>query len=144
MAFNHLMRFTIQFEAKRFYARGTRFIPSLSSVTRNSKNRLDQSKTQSNNSEFQNEIINESAEELLKNATTGDAMSSYQHPKRIEDVWDSAPYPKNSNWKQSQAKFSVRPRCDPRETSVILFPGQGKKFPQTLKKRCNAKLKNFD
>lgn len=39
-----------------------------------------------------------------------------------------APYPKNSNLRQSQAKFSYRPVCDPRQTSIILFPGQGTQF----------------
>ena len=122
------LRSPLQFEVKRFYARGTRLIPSISNITRNSKNRLDQSTALSNDNASQFEVINKSAEELLNNSSTGDSLSRHQRPKRIEDVWDSAPYPKNSNWKQSQAKFSSRPTRDPRETSIILFPGQGKIF----------------
>lgn len=48
-----------------------------------------------------------------------------KHRKQIEELWDSDPYPKGTNWKQNQAKYSLRPNCDPRETSIILFPGQG-------------------
>jgi len=129
MAFNRSIQLPFRFEIKRFYARGTRLIPSISNNARNTKNQSEQPTTQPKDSESHIEVTNKSVEELLNNATTGDAISSHQRPKRIEDVWDSAPYPKNSNPKQSQAKFSSRPSRNPRETSVILFPGQGETCP---------------
>lgn len=45
-----------------------------------------------------------------------------------EDAWSSGPYPKNVMHRREQAKYSFRPKIDPRETSVILFPGQGAQF----------------
>lgn len=58
--------------------------------------------------------------EILQNSTTYlDLQSSV-----AADDWATPLYPK-SNFYSEQAKFSYRPKVDPRETSIILFPGQG-------------------
>ncbi|XP_063612986.1 probable malonyl-CoA-acyl carrier protein transacylase, mitochondrial [Penaeus indicus] len=66
----------------------------------------------------------ESPKVLLDNATT----YSEQEPQTQEDLWTEGPYPHKSNFKQSQAKNSRRPKVDPRGTSVLLFPGQGTQY----------------
>lgn len=68
-------------------------------------------------------VSHESPKELLDNAAQYDNTV-----ETLDDVWTKGPYPHHSNYKQSQAKFSKRPNIDPRETSVILFPGQGTQF----------------
>lgn len=48
-----------------------------------------------------------------------------------EDMWITSPYPKGAytNFQQSQALKSLRPpNIDPRDTSVILFPGLGSQY----------------
>lgn len=118
-------------EFKRFYARGSRYLPpaNMDSSIGDKEETKDQKL-----SEFvephQRKILprtfSESPKELLENAASFREGSPRNKPKeRVEDIWDSDPYPKDSNWKQSQAKFSMRPKCDPRQTSIILFPGQG-------------------
>lgn len=64
------------------------------------------------------------AKELLEDST------SYvgEHPETEEDVWATKPYPKHFDPRQSQAQHSLRPRVDPRDTSIIMFPGQGTQF----------------
>ncbi|KAK3866605.1 hypothetical protein Pcinc_027871 [Petrolisthes cinctipes] len=66
----------------------------------------------------------ESPKQLLENS------ASYQDiPVAPDDVWIKGPYPQNSNFNQSQAKFSKRPpSIDPQNTSVIFFPGQGTQY----------------
>lgn len=61
------------------------------------------------------------AKKLLENATTyvGEKGESE------EDVWATKPYPKHYDPRQSQAQHSLRPKVDPRDTSIIMFPGQG-------------------
>ncbi|KAG7176258.1 malonyl-CoA-acyl carrier protein transacylase-like, partial [Homarus americanus] len=76
------------------------------------------------NSESVEEIFSkESPKQLLENA------ASYEDsPLSPDDVWTQGPYPHHSNYKQSQAKNSKRPKVDPRETSIVLFPGQGAQY----------------
>ncbi|KAI5730294.1 hypothetical protein M8J76_012125 [Diaphorina citri] len=64
------------------------------------------------------------AKELLENSTTyvGETVETE------EDVWASKPYPKHYDPRQSQAQHSLRPKTDPRDTSIIMFPGQGTQF----------------
>ena len=47
-----------------------------------------------------------------------------------DDEWVSSPYPHGSviNPKQSQALKSLRPKVNPSDTSIILFPGQGSQY----------------
>ncbi|XP_057366232.1 probable malonyl-CoA-acyl carrier protein transacylase, mitochondrial [Daphnia carinata] len=118
---------------KRLYARGSRYFPT-DQPPANSKNDSKQRNNESNGRypslvECAPKMIRESPRELLENAASFKEGTPANAPKeRMEDVWNSDPYPKGSNWKQSQAKYSKRPGCDPRETSIILFPGQGTQF----------------
>lgn len=48
-------------------------------------------------------------------------------PKSAEDVWSTSPYPKGTIGR-SQGLHSLRPRINPEETSIILFPGQGSQY----------------
>lgn len=68
---------------------------------------------------------------LLKNLL--DNSASYEDSKKTEspeDSWATLPYSHiDSNaMKRNQADKSFRPKIDPRETSIILFPGQGSQF----------------
>ncbi|XP_065210788.1 probable malonyl-CoA-acyl carrier protein transacylase, mitochondrial isoform X2 [Planococcus citri] len=47
-----------------------------------------------------------------------------------DDEWISSPYPQGAivNPKQSQAMKSLRPKVNPGDTSIILFPGQGSQY----------------
>lgn len=47
-----------------------------------------------------------------------------------EDEWRTSPYPIGGvvNPRQSQSMKSLRPKVDPSETSIILFPGQGSQY----------------
>lgn len=65
----------------------------------------------------------ESPKKLLENAANYEDL-----PLGPDDVWTKGPYPHNSNYKQSQAKYSHRPKVDPLETSILLFPGQGTQY----------------
>lgn len=65
----------------------------------------------------------ESPKQLLENASTFEDL-----PYSPDDVWTQGPYPHKSSYKQSQAKHSKRPKVDPRETTLILFPGQGTQY----------------
>uniref|UniRef100_A0A146LR85 [acyl-carrier-protein] S-malonyltransferase n=1 Tax=Lygus hesperus TaxID=30085 RepID=A0A146LR85_LYGHE len=48
-------------------------------------------------------------------------------PTKGEDAWATSPYPKGAVIR-SQGLRSLRPLVDPKETSVILFPGQGTQY----------------
>ncbi|KAI9559516.1 hypothetical protein GHT06_013513 [Daphnia sinensis] len=118
---------------KRFFARGSRYIPTdQPPASSESESKLHNNKSNGQNPshvESASKTIHESPRELLENAASFKDGLSGNFPKdRMEDIWNSTPYPKNSNWKQSQAKHSMRPARDPRETSIILFPGQGTQF----------------
>lgn len=60
-----------------------------------------------------------SAEDLLSGAVVD------QEPKPItpNDIWATSAYPKSE--KRLQSKHLLTPRVDPRDTTLILFPGQG-------------------
>ena len=45
-----------------------------------------------------------------------------------ENAWATSPYPEGAVLKRDQSRQSKRPKTDPRETSIILFPGQGTQF----------------
>lgn len=61
--------------------------------------------------------------QLLENA----ASFQDQLPQTKEQVWSTAPYPKGAI-PRSQASYSLRPNIDPKETTILLFPGQGSQF----------------
>lgn len=46
-----------------------------------------------------------------------------------EKTFATTPYPEGTVFSQfSQGSLSFRPKCDPKDTSIILFPGQGTQF----------------
>ncbi|XP_054275239.1 probable malonyl-CoA-acyl carrier protein transacylase, mitochondrial [Macrosteles quadrilineatus] len=65
-------------------------------------------------------------QELLHNAAT------FEHEGNEEltpdNVWATSPYPKGAVNHRLQSRHSLRPRVDPRETSLILFPGEGSQY----------------
>lgn len=44
-----------------------------------------------------------------------------------EQMWSTLPYAQGTKIR-NQAVYSFRPKKDPRETSIIMFPGQGQQF----------------
>uniref|UniRef100_A0A8J2RM93 [acyl-carrier-protein] S-malonyltransferase n=1 Tax=Daphnia galeata TaxID=27404 RepID=A0A8J2RM93_9CRUS len=120
-------------EFSRFYARGSRYFPndrlSHDVDSEEKKHKIKLGDSDGSHLERAPMTLGESPKQLLENAASfREATSHNKLKERIEDIWNSDPYPKNSNWKQSQAKHSIRPHCDPRGTSIILFPGQGTQF----------------
>ncbi|XP_053689343.1 probable malonyl-CoA-acyl carrier protein transacylase, mitochondrial [Sabethes cyaneus] len=63
-------------------------------------------------------------QDLLDNAATFDNV----RPHNEQDSWATLPYVEGTHFHRSQAMKSTRPRIDPRETSIILFPGQGTQY----------------
>ena len=139
---------------RRCYARGSRYFPprdrheekTLNKENSSSENEIshDSNPAHENSNQpmftserglfsrdkYLSKLDRETPEQLLKNAATfSDAGKGRRGvAKQMEDVWDSSPYPKNTNPKNSQDKFSVRPKRNPADTSIILFPGQGEQF----------------
>jgi [acyl-carrier-protein] S-malonyltransferase len=69
--------------------------------------------------------------DLLDNAATGDDST----PQNQADIWSTSPYPTGAiHNNRDQSKKSNRPRTDPRETSIVLFPGQGSQYVGMAKK----------
>ncbi|XP_014241555.1 probable malonyl-CoA-acyl carrier protein transacylase, mitochondrial [Cimex lectularius] len=71
-------------------------------------------------------VKGKSAKEMLEESSMIDEVEVTESK---EEVWATSPYPKiQGSDKRNQALFSFRPRVDPRDTSIILFPGQGTQF----------------
>lgn len=49
-------------------------------------------------------------------------------PKHPEYVWSTSPYPEGVFLKRDQSRHFIKPNIDPRETSLVLFPGQGTQY----------------
>lgn len=63
--------------------------------------------------------------ELLDNAALGEDVT----PQNQADLWSTSPYPDGAVFRnRDQSKKSRRPKQDPRETSIMLFPGQGSQY----------------
>jgi [acyl-carrier-protein] S-malonyltransferase len=64
--------------------------------------------------------------DLLDNA----ALGNDEIPTNPDDFWATNPYPKGAvhNRKRLQGMKVSRPKIDPKETSIILFPGQGAQY----------------
>lgn len=61
--------------------------------------------------------------DLLENAASYDDLKV----KNDENNWSSSPYP-NVIGRRDQKLKGLRPKIDPRETTIILFPGQGTQY----------------
>lgn len=70
-----------------------------------------------------NSVLKMSAKELLEEA----ADFQDQISKVRESQWATSPYPEGGV-PRSQAAYALRPRTNPRETSVLLFPGEGSQY----------------
>ncbi|MPC22586.1 Malonyl-CoA-acyl carrier protein transacylase, mitochondrial [Portunus trituberculatus] len=84
---------------------------------------------------IEKDYSHETPKELLDNAAQYNNIVDTP-----DDMWTKGPYPHQSKYSQSQAKYSKRPDIDPRGTSVILFPGQGTQYVaiQLVKVRAEA------
>lgn len=49
-------------------------------------------------------------------------------PDNPEHAWLTSPYPEGVLLKRDQSRHFIKPKVDPRETSLVLFPGQGTQF----------------
>lgn len=56
------------------------------------------------------------------------AVCSDPPPDNPENVWSTSPYPEGVLLKRDQSRHFRKPNIDPRETSIIMFPGQGTQF----------------
>ncbi|XP_025195608.1 probable malonyl-CoA-acyl carrier protein transacylase, mitochondrial [Melanaphis sacchari] len=77
-----------------------------------------------NNSKHTNET---DIKKLLEDGTVPEESSVVGDTEN----WTTSPYPKGSyvpHKNQSQAQHALRPNVDPKETSILLFPGQGTQF----------------
>lgn len=62
--------------------------------------------------------------ELLDNSATFDDIKN----ETSDNDWATLPYPDGTVLRRDQSKKALRPKIDPKETSVILFPGQGAQY----------------
>lgn len=65
--------------------------------------------------------------DLLENAVSGEESK----PKTAEDTWSTSPYPREvvfNDTRRDQSKNRHRTFKDPRDTTIILFPGQGTQY----------------
>lgn len=66
--------------------------------------------------------------DLLDNAAIGEDRK----PKSEEDTWSTTPYPKEAVFSNDSRRDQSRKRDrnfkDPRDTTIILFPGQGAQY----------------
>lgn len=70
---------------------------------------------------------NNRIQDLLDNAASGDD----RRPKNEADTWSTSPYTQDAvfnNKRRDQSKKRDRTFKDPRDTSIILFPGQGAQY----------------
>lgn len=64
------------------------------------------------------ELKTSNVEKLLDDAAT------FESEGDGDNLWSTSPYPKGVN-PRLQSRHSLRPKVDPSETSLILFPGEG-------------------
>lgn len=63
--------------------------------------------------------------DLLDNAATFEDLNQEPTP---DNDWSTLPYPEGTHLRRDQSKKAQRPKTDPKETSIILFPGQGAQY----------------
>lgn len=58
-----------------------------------------------------------------------DEAASFESDIDEDNLWSTSPYPNYVNNKRRlQSRYSLKPRVDPSETSLILFPGEGSQY----------------
>ncbi len=62
---------------------------------------------------------------VIKNLLDNSATYEDLKDNTPENEWSTLPYPEGSVVRHEQFNESVRPKQDPRDVSIILFPGQG-------------------
>lgn len=62
--------------------------------------------------------------DLLDNAATFEDLNK----ETPDNDWATLPYPEGTHLRRDQSKKAMRPKTDPKETSIILFPGQGAQY----------------
>lgn len=70
---------------------------------------------------------NGKVKDLLESAATGVDSK----PNNPDDVWSTSPYPQEAvfqNNYRDQSQKEKRIRKDPKNTSIVLFPGQGAQY----------------
>lgn len=63
-------------------------------------------------------------QDLLDNAASFDDV----RPSTEADEWATLPYIEGTHISRNQASKRVNPSVDPKDTSIILFPGQGAQY----------------
>lgn len=59
--------------------------------------------------------------DLLDNAATFKDLD----PATPADTWSTLPYAEGTIFRRDQSKKAYRPKINPKDTSIILFPGHG-------------------
>lgn len=67
----------------------------------------------------------ESKSSLIKNLLENSATYDDLKDNKPENDWSTLPYPEGSTVPHEQFEVADRPKTDPREMSIVLFPGQG-------------------
>ena len=70
-------------------------------------------------------LRNEEKTSLIKNLLDDAVTGSPVNP---DDNWATQPYAEGTVFRRDQSKKAIRPTIDPRETTIILFPGQGSQY----------------
>lgn len=65
---------------------------------------------------------------ILKELLENSATFTDTRPDNETDTWATLPYAEGTTIRRDQSKKAYRPKTDPTETSIILFPGQGSQF----------------
>lgn len=83
-----------------------------------------------NNTIFSKKADNDAPNESPLKKLLDDAASFEDvNPQKIEQQWATLPYIEGTNIrKQGELLKNSKPKYDPRDTSVILFPGQGSQY----------------
>jgi [acyl-carrier-protein] S-malonyltransferase len=84
---------------------------------------VDETETQGT-SECETSNTETDIKQLLEEAS----VCSDPPPVRPENVWSTSPYPEGVVLKRDQSRHFRKPNKDPKETSIILFPGQGTQY----------------
>ena len=87
-----------------------------------SENTSDPGREQPNDSS--QTIDTASAEKLLQESQVHDVEPEF--PSDVTEKWGN--YKNRHDWARSQSRHAFRPRIDPKQISVVIFPGQGAQF----------------